>query len=156
MAELYGGKWVFWVAVFINTFAVLLIPVCSMAGYQYLILMRILMGLGAGLTFPAMNVLIGKWAPETERSTISSIVYSGTSLGTVLSIPTSGFLATTVGWESVFYVHGGLAAIWLLLWAIFITDNPEGNRFISADERKFIIEHHAHCEKSGEQNVSNF
>ena len=59
-----------------------------MAGFQYLIFMRILMGLGAGVTFPAMNVLISKWAPEQERSTISSIIYGGTSLGTVLSIPT--------------------------------------------------------------------
>ena len=39
------------------------------------------MGLGAGVTFPAMNVLIAKWAPEEERSTISSIIYGGTSLG---------------------------------------------------------------------------
>jgi ACS family sodium-dependent inorganic phosphate cotransporter len=90
IAELYGGKWVFWVAVFINVVATLLIPVCSMAGYQYLIIMRVLMGLGAGVTFPAMNVLIAKWAPEEERSTISSIIYGGTSLGTVLSIPSSG------------------------------------------------------------------
>ena len=52
-----------------------------MAGYQYLIIMRVLMGLGAGVTFPAMNVLISKWAPEEERSTISSIIYGGTSLG---------------------------------------------------------------------------
>ena len=155
LAEVYGGKWVFWVAVLINTFAVLLIPVCSMAGYQYLILMRILMGLGAGLTFPAMNVLIGKWAPETERSTISSIVYSGTSLGTVLSIPTSGFLATTVGWESVFYVHGGLAIIWLLLWAILISDCPESNIFLSNDEKMFIVEHHVHCKESEEQDDEN-
>ena len=81
IAELYGGKWVFWVAVFINVFATLLIPVCSIAGYQYLIIMRVLMGLGAGVTFPAMNVLIAKWAPEEERSTISSIIYGGTSLG---------------------------------------------------------------------------
>ena len=48
------------------------------------------MGLGAGVTFPAMNVLIAKWAPEEERSTISSIIYGGTSLGTVLSIPSTG------------------------------------------------------------------
>ena len=106
------------------------------------------MGLGAGVTFPAMNVLIAKWAPEEERSTISSIVYGGTSLGTVLSIPTSGLLAGHFGWESVFYVHGGLAVIWLILWAIFISDHPDKNFFVSEDEKKFIADHQGPKERA--------
>merc|ERR1711953_1301120 len=61
ISELYGGKWVFWNAVLLNILAILLSPICSIYGYQYLILMRIIMGLGAGVTFPAMNVLIAKW-----------------------------------------------------------------------------------------------
>ena len=77
VAELYGGKWVFFVAVLLNVLATLLSPVCSMAGYQYLILMRILKGLGGGLTFPAMNVLIAEWAPTQERSSMSAIIYGG-------------------------------------------------------------------------------
>jgi hypothetical protein len=32
-----------------------------------------------GLTFPAMNVLIASWSPPVERSTISSIAYSGSN-----------------------------------------------------------------------------
>ena len=100
--------------------------------------MRIVMGLGAGVTFPAMNVLIAKWSPKDERSTISSVVYGGTSLGTVLSLPTSGLIAGYLGWEWVFYIHGGLACIWLLLWAIFISDDPMSNRFVTAEEKKII------------------
>lgn len=79
VAELFGGKWVFFGAVLVNMVATLLSPVCSYAGYQYLILMRILEGLGGGVTFPAMNVLISKWAPKEERSAISSICYGGTN-----------------------------------------------------------------------------
>ena len=30
-----------------------------------------------GFTFPAMNVMIASWSPPDERSTISSIAYSG-------------------------------------------------------------------------------
>ena len=141
ISELYGGKWVFWTAVFLNILAILLSPICSMAGYQYLIGMRIMMGLGAGVTFPAMNVLIAKWSPKDERSTISSVVYGGTSLGTVLSILTSGLIAGYFGWEWVFYIHGGLACIWLILWAIFISDDPQNNRFVSAEEKKVIAGH---------------
>ena len=77
VAELYGGKWVFFVAVVLNVGATLLSPICSVYGFQYLILMRILMGLGGGLTFPAMNVLVAEWAPRQERSTMSSLIYGG-------------------------------------------------------------------------------
>ena len=77
VAEIYGGKWVFFVAIVMNVAATLLCPICSQAGFEYLILMRIFMGLGGGLTFPAMNVLVAEWAPKQERSTMSSLVYGG-------------------------------------------------------------------------------
>ena len=66
---------------------------------------------------------------------------SGTSLGTVISIPTAGIIAGTLGWEAVFYIHGGLACIWLILWAVLISDSPEDNTFISIEEKKYILEH---------------
>jgi MFS family permease len=34
IAELYGGKWVFWAAVLLNIFATLMGPICATAGYQ--------------------------------------------------------------------------------------------------------------------------
>ena len=42
-----------------------------------LIFMRFLEGLGGGVTFPAMNVLISKWAPNVERSLFAAIIFGG-------------------------------------------------------------------------------
>uniref|UniRef100_V9ICW7 MFS transporter n=1 Tax=Apis cerana TaxID=7461 RepID=V9ICW7_APICE len=39
--------------------------------------MRFLQGIGGGVTFPAMHVMIAKWAPPNERSVLASIVYAG-------------------------------------------------------------------------------
>ena len=55
----------------------LLIPVCSYAGYEYLLIVRIVQGLAGGVTFPAMNVLVSHWTPADERSVVSAIVYGG-------------------------------------------------------------------------------
>lgn len=55
----------------------------------------------------------------------SSFVIPGMSIGTVVALPFSGFLAEALGWESVFYVQGGLAAIWLVLWIFFVYDSPQ-------------------------------
>ena len=141
IAELFGGKKVFFGAVALNALAALLMPVCSYAGYEYLIVMRILQGLGAGVTFPAMNVLISHWAPADERSTMSTIIDGGTALGTVISIPTSGLLAGSLGWESVFYIHGGLCVIWCVLWLLFVTDEPNDHKYMSPEEKDFLDKH---------------
>ena len=47
---------------------------------------------------------------------------------------------TYCGWESVFYVHGGLSCIWCLLWLGLVSDSPQKHSFISAEERKLILE----------------
>ena len=45
------------------------------------------MGLGAGVTFPAMNVLIAAWSPADKRSSISALVYGGkVNIGPKMSI----------------------------------------------------------------------
>ena len=62
-------------------------------------------------------------------------------MGTVISIPTAGIIAGTLGWEAVFYVHGGLACVWLILWAVLISDTPEDNKFITIEEKTYILEH---------------
>lgn len=52
----------------------------------------------------------------------------------------SGIIAGSLGWKAVFYIEGGAASIWLILWVILTADNPQKAMFISNDERKFIVE----------------
>lgn len=52
---------------------------------------------GQGVTFPAMHVLLSKWAPPAERSVLSALVYAGTSLGTVISMLLAGVLIANLG-----------------------------------------------------------
>jgi predicted MFS family arabinose efflux permease len=49
------------------------------------------------------------------------------ALGTVISLPFSGILADQLGWEAVFYVRGGLAMIWCVLWLVFVYDSPQAH-----------------------------
>lgn len=64
--------------------------------------------------------------------------YAGTSLGTVSSMLMAGLLAGSFGWESVFYVMGGLSCIWVLLWIILVQDKPALQPLISVEERNMI------------------
>lgn len=139
IATKFSAKWVMWFAVFINVVCTLLTPASAYWNMWAVVLMRVLEGIGGGVTFPAEHTLIASWAPPQERSTISSIIYAGTALGTVISMLMAGILAEMYGWASIFYVMGGLSCIWLVLWIIFIQDTPSSQPLIDQEERDYIL-----------------
>ncbi len=61
---------------------------------------------------------------------------AGFTFGTVLSIPLSGVLADAFGWESVFYIFGGAAVSFSILWAVFIHESPNEHPRISKVKKK--------------------
>ncbi|XP_011883367.1 PREDICTED: putative inorganic phosphate cotransporter isoform X2 [Vollenhovia emeryi] len=140
LAELWSAKWLMNGSVLLNVAASILTPIAARIHYWLFIAMRFLQGLGGGVSFPAMHVMIAKWAPPNERHVIASIVYAGTALGTVISILLSGLLAANLGWDSIFYIEGLLCLIWCTLWWLLIADSPEEQtRFITQEERHYIL-----------------
>lgn len=65
---------------------------------------------------PAMNNLLSKWIPVSERSRSLALVYSGMYLGSVTGLAVSPALIQKFGWPSVFYSFGSLGSIWFALW----------------------------------------
>ncbi|XP_013180262.1 PREDICTED: sialin [Papilio xuthus] len=139
VAELFSAKWVMFFSVTINVVCTLLTPVMAEAHYIAVVIMRIGEGIGGGVTFPAMHVLLSKWAPPAERSVMAALVYAGTSLGTVISMLMAGMLTASLGWESVFYVMGGLSCLWCVLWVALVQDTPQQQPLISTEEREMIV-----------------
>ncbi|KAK4874077.1 hypothetical protein RN001_013437 [Aquatica leii] len=138
IAELFSAKWVMFFSVFINVICTILTPVCAKAHYGLFIFMRVLEGVGGGVTFPGMHVLLARWAPPNERSVMSSIVYAGTALGTVIFTLVTGLIADRFGWEAIFYIEGSVSAVWMVLWLLLTADSPARHLFISDKERDMI------------------
>lgn len=65
---------------------------------------------------PAMNNLLSKWIPVSERSRSLALVYSGMYLGSVTGLAFSPILIQKFGWPSVFYSFGSLGSLWFALW----------------------------------------
>ena len=73
----------------------------------------------------------------------AAFVYAGTNMGTVISMPVSGYLCDVgdgllfnnvhnfyvqyLGWESVFYVFGALGVVWFIAWIILTSDGPDNH-----------------------------
>lgn len=78
MAERFGGKWTLSLGILSTAIFTALTPVTAVyGGYIALIVLRVLMGLGEGTTFPALSVLLASWVPEKERSKLGSLVFGG-------------------------------------------------------------------------------
>ncbi|KRX83044.1 Sialin, partial [Trichinella nativa] len=133
LATKFGGKWVFGLGTFLTAVFTLLTPVAAESGPTMLIIVRILMGIAEGVTWPATQSLFAKWAPPSERRCF---------IGTLTAFIVSGFLADSSflgGWPSIFYVFGVLGIVWFILWTLFVTNGPEDHRFISNAEKNFIV-----------------
>ncbi|OUC48087.1 transporter, major facilitator family protein [Trichinella nativa] len=133
LATKFGGKWVFGLGTFLTAVFTLLTPVAAESGPTMLIIVRILMGVAEGVTWPATQSLFAKWAPPSERRCF---------IGTLTAFIVSGFLADSSflgGWPSIFYVFGVLGIVWFILWTLFVTNGPEDHRFISNAEKNFIV-----------------
>ncbi|XP_071038084.1 putative inorganic phosphate cotransporter isoform X1 [Parasteatoda tepidariorum] len=141
LAEKYHAKHFFGVGVLITSIFTLLTPAAARHSIGALIAARFIQGLGQAATWPAMNTLIGRWVPTMERSRVSAIVYTGCTVGVVVSFAVSGVLCDSDflgGWPSVFYVFGAIGCIWYLFWHFLIYERPEDHPRITKAELALI------------------
>ncbi|CAL8124169.1 unnamed protein product [Orchesella dallaii] len=145
LANRIGGKWVFGIGMLITAVFSLVTPWAANTGLEYLVAVRIIQGLGEGVTNPSMHALLAQWVPPLERSMLGAFVYAGSQIGTVVALPVSGWLLgnedgtiLTSGWPSVFYVFGLLGIVWFILWCAFIHDSPGVHPSISQEELHYI------------------
>ncbi|KAI9297161.1 MFS general substrate transporter [Neoconidiobolus thromboides FSU 785] len=125
LADKYGGKSILIFAGLSWTIFTLITPLFSSWGVGGLCLIRILLGLGEGVSFPASHSIISKWALKNQRSTAVSILtsfsYAGSPLAALIAAP----LATEENWKWIFYCFGIMSLVWTLIWFYFGKSQPE-------------------------------
>uniref|UniRef100_W5KAI8 Sialin n=1 Tax=Astyanax mexicanus TaxID=7994 RepID=W5KAI8_ASTMX len=138
LARKYGAKWLLGFGILGTVSFTLLTPVAADMGAGYLIAVRVLEGIGEGVTFPAMHAMWASWAPPLERSRLLTISYAGAQLGTVVALPLSGQICFYLDWTYVFYIFGAVGLLWFVLWAFLVSSNPSSHRRISDTEKTYI------------------
>ncbi|XP_064480574.1 sialin-like [Ornithodoros turicata] len=137
MSEAFGAKWLFGLGTFFTGLLSLLIPVAAYAGEGYLIAVRVLQGIGEGVTYPAIEAQVAHWIPINQRATAVSLIHAGGFFGVAVGMYISGLLAATDflgGWPSVFYVFGIWTCIWFVLWAVFTSNTPDEHPWAGSEE----------------------
>ncbi|CAN1282388.1 Sodium-dependent phosphate transport protein 1, chloroplastic [Linum perenne] len=139
LADTIGGKKVLGFGVVWWSIATVLTPIAAKLGLPFLLVVRAFMGIGEGVAMPAMNNILSKWVPVSERSRSLALVYSGMYLGSVTGLAFSPFLIHQFGWPSVFFSFGSLGTVWFAIWTTKAYSSPAEDPNLRPEEKKYIL-----------------
>ncbi|SPP81431.1 putative inorganic phosphate cotransporter [Drosophila guanche] len=139
LAEKFGGKWTLGLGILSTAAFTMLTPLAiEKGGSDWLIVSRVLMGLGEGTTFPALSVLLAAWVPANERGKLGALVLGGGQVGTIMGNLLSGVFLDDYDWPFVFYFFGGLGVIWFVIFVFLCYSDPSSHPFIKPSEREYL------------------
>ena len=91
----------------------------GMVEYWWLFLVfRVILGIGEGVNFPAMNRAIRDWVPPSHASKVTAACLIGVPGAFLLGGPLFGWMIDDIGWRGTFKLLSGCSLV--LLIAIFI------------------------------------
>uniref|UniRef100_A0AC35U1V8 MFS domain-containing protein n=1 Tax=Rhabditophanes sp. KR3021 TaxID=114890 RepID=A0AC35U1V8_9BILA len=137
-----NSKYMIIVAVFIASTANFIIPIMAHQSVYYVIFARFLVGLSDAFLQPAINSLLTRWFPRSERSYALGIVTGGRQMGTLLIVSSSGALCSQTaffnGWPSIFYLSASFGIFFVIAYIIFGADKPSKQSCITEAELNYI------------------
>lgn len=129
LANKFGGRNVFLVAVLVWSLFTALTPPASYISFEALILARFMVGFGEGAAFPSVYSLINGWMKKDEVSRSIGYMTASTSAGTIFAFLVAGKMMAVYGWPSAFYIFGLLGLVWAIFWFVLIpAKTPKATR----------------------------
>lgn len=142
LADKYGGKKVLGYGLLIWSLFTIITPFFAYQGLWWLIFIRILMGLGEGITFPSWHAIYARWIPFKERTRAVGFTNSGIAAGTLFGYAVAALIISYYSWEMIFYVFGALGIFWYFFWNKNVTSFPEDNKNLT-NEELYLIQNEA-------------
>ena len=150
LSDRIGAKIVLGTGLIVWSLFTLVTPVAFYGGMIALVVARIGMGLGEGITFPAWHSLYARWIPFSERARSVAVTNSAIPIGTIFGLVVTPMIILNYGWEWAFYLYGGLGFIWYYFWNRVVESTPYEDKNISNEELEFINENAPANEKAKE------
>lgn len=108
----YAGGFLIWSVATLGT--------AVMAGFGGLLLMRLLLGIGESVTYPATSRILAEVIPERRRGLANALVDAfGARIGPALGIICGAWLISEHGWRALFLIMGAAGLLWLVPWILF-------------------------------------
>jgi MFS family permease len=108
----YTAGFVLWSAATITTgFA---------GGFISLLILRLTLGIGEAVGYPAYSKLIAVNFPEEQRGFANALIDAGSRTGPAIGVLGGGLIAANYGWRVLFFAVGAAGLLWLVPWVWYI------------------------------------
>jgi ACS family glucarate transporter-like MFS transporter len=95
---------------------------------------RFLFGVGAAGAYPNAAGVISRWFPKQEHARAQGFVWGASRLGGALAPLLLAPFERRFGWRAIFWLLGGVGAVWSAGWWIWFRNTPEEMAGVTADE----------------------
>ncbi len=85
-------------------------------GFALLLGIRLLLGIGESVAFPACSKILAYNLPEQERGFANGLLMAGIRLGPAIGTFAAGTMIARYGWRPVFVALGLIGLLWLPAW----------------------------------------
>ena len=103
-----------------------------------LFLVRLLLGVGESVVYPAANQFVARWVPVQERGKANGWIFAGVGAGAGLSPPLLTAIIESYGWRAAFWFCAVLGCVAGLVWYVAARDRPEDHPRVASDELAYI------------------
>jgi ACS family D-galactonate transporter-like MFS transporter len=95
------------------------------SGFATLFVMRLLLGMGESVAFPASSKILAQNLPECDRGFANGLIICGMKLGPAAGTLGAGLLMAKYGWRPVFIGIGLASLLWLPAWFRWMPGNRQ-------------------------------
>ena len=104
------------------------------SGLVMLFLVRVLLGVGEGATFPVATRAMQSWTPSDRRGFAQGITHAFARLGNAVTPPIVAWLIALVTWRGSFVALGCCSLVWVVCWVWYFRDHPAAHRSMTPDD----------------------
>jgi len=93
-------------------------------GFVSLLVLRVVLGVGESVVFPASGKIIARHVPAEGRGLANAWCAAGIALGPAIGTLAGGMILASLGWRAIFIAFGLATLIWLLPWQRVVATLP--------------------------------
>jgi sugar phosphate permease len=113
-----------------------------------LFLVRVMIGVGEGATFPVATRAMQAWTAASRRGFAQGITHAFARLGNALTPPAVAWLIAILSWRGSFVVLGCVSLLWVVTWVWYFRDVPAEHPSITDAELQ-TLPHHGRRQEDG-------
>lgn len=117
LVDRYSVNWVFGIGFTIWSLATAATGLAG--GFAAILGLRLLLGIGESVAYPAYSKIIATRVPEHRRGLTNALIDAGSKAGPALGTLIGGLVVARFGWRALFFLLGFGGLLWVPLWAVW-------------------------------------